>query len=130
MRKKPYSWVSKTPFPFTGWREIVETSEQVIGRFASRYQNGSPAVIRSDRATYLAMVPSGALLQNILREVLDWAGLEVTETHQDLRLTRRGDLRFAFNFGDQDQPLPVNSKRKLLVGEDPVAAHSLAIWTE
>lgn len=120
----------QNPLPFTGWREIVETSEQVTGRFVSRYQNGSPAVIRSGRATYLAMVPSGALLENILRDMLDWAGLEVTETHQDLRLTRRGDLRFAFNFGDQDQPLPVNSKRTLLVGQDPVAPHNLAIWTE
>ncbi len=120
----------QNPLHFTGWREIVETSEQAIGHFVSRYQNGSPAVIRSDRATYLAMVPSGALLQNILRDVLDWAGLEVSETHHDLRLTRRGDLRFAFNFGDQNQPLSENSKRSLLVGEDPVAPHNLAIWTE
>ena len=76
------------------------------------------------------MVPSGTLLRDILRDVLDWAGLEVSETHHDLRLTQRGDLRFAFNFGDQDQPLPANTKRSLLVGEDPVTPHSLAIWTE
>ncbi len=120
----------QNPLPFTGWREIIETNAKVVGHFVSRYQNGSPAVIRSNRATYLAMVPSGALLQDILRDVLDWAGLEVSETHQDLRLTRRGDLRFAFNFGDQDQPLPANTKRSLLVGEDPVAPHNLAIWTE
>ncbi len=118
------------PLSFTGWREIVETDAEVRGHFVSRYQNGSPAVIRSDRATYLAMTPSGLLLNAILRDVLEWAGLAPCETDRDLRITQRGNLRFAFNFGNRSLPLPRRGDGRLLLGSDPVAACDIAVWED
>lgn len=56
--------------------------------------------------------------------------VDILTALQRARYTRCRDLCFAFNFSDRDQPLPVDSKRSVLVGEAPVTLHNLAIWTE
>ncbi|WP_170763928.1 beta-galactosidase [Ruegeria lacuscaerulensis] len=119
-----------TKHEFTGWREIVETNETLIASFSSTYRDGSPAIVRSDRAIYLAMVPRGALLQAVLTEALNWVGIPITESSPDLRITRRGDLQFAFNFGPDEQPLPDVKTRKYLVGASVIPPFGVSIWVE
>ena len=117
-------------FDFAGWREIIETEANVLARFKSAYCDASPAVVRSDRATYLAMVPCGALLHEIMRDVLEWAGLKPLDCDPDLRVTRFGTLHFAFNFGDMSKPLPGGGSRRMLLGSDPVCAYDFTVWEE
>lgn len=113
--------------PFTGWREVVETDQDVVGTFLSNFKNGSPAVVRSDRATYLAVVPRGELLNAVVRDVLDWCGIESADCGPDLRITRRGALTFVFNFGDSALKVPGNHGR-LLVGDDPIPPQGVSIF--
>ncbi|NOC83415.1 beta-galactosidase [Ruegeria sp. HKCCD6428] len=115
-------------FDFAGWREIVETEANVLARFKSAYCDASPAIVRSDRATYLAMVPGGALVHEIMRDVLEWAGLKPLDCDPDLRVTRLGTLHFAFNFGDMPKPLPGGGSRRILIGSDPVGARDFTVW--
>ncbi|WP_171173249.1 beta-galactosidase [Ruegeria sp. HKCCD8929] len=122
------SFRKEAPHEVTGWREIVETDHEVIGRFRSRYQDGSPAVVRSARATYLAMLPGQTLLRSVMRDVLDWCGVPYSECPPDLRVTRRGPLGFAFNFGDEDVVLP--ERRQFLVGGQVVPPHGVSIWRD
>ncbi|WP_050603886.1 beta-galactosidase [Ruegeria sp. 6PALISEP08] len=117
-------------YTFTGWREIVETKEGILARFDSSYCDGSPAIVRSDRATYLAMLPRGTFLQSILKQALDWAGLKTLECDPDMRIARRGTLHFAFNFGDIPKSLPAGDHRTFLIGTDPVNVGDLAVWQE
>ncbi|NOD76821.1 beta-galactosidase [Ruegeria sp. HKCCD4332] len=117
-------------FAFCGWREIVETKEYVLARFDSAYCDGSPAVVRSDRAIYLAMIPRDRLLLSILRQAMEWAGISTLECDPDIRMTRRGNLQFAFNFGDVPKHLPDGEHRTFLLGADPVGARDLAVWQE
>ncbi|WP_298850209.1 beta-galactosidase [uncultured Ruegeria sp.] len=117
-------------FDFTGWREIVETEANVLARFKSAYCDASPAIIRSDCATYLAMVPRGALLHVIMCNVLEWAGLDLLDCDPDMRVARRGTLHFAFNFGDMSKPLPAGGPRRILIGSDPVNARDFTVWKE
>ncbi|MCX8954623.1 beta-galactosidase trimerization domain-containing protein, partial [Ruegeria sp. NA] len=117
-------------FEFTGWREIVETKEHVLARFKSAYCDASPAVIRSDRTTYLAMVPRNELLQAIVGEVLNWAGINATPCDPDLRITQRGSTCYAFNFSDVSKPLPVGRARQILLGSDPVNPRDITVWQE
>lgn len=117
-------------FEFTGWREIVETKEHVLARFKSAYCDASPAVIRSDRTTYLAMVPRNELLQAIVGEVLNWAGINATPCDPDLRITQRGSTYYAFNFSDVSKPLPVGLARQILLGSDPVNPRDITVWQE
>ncbi len=117
-------------YDFTGWREIIESSETVLGNFTSAYRDGSPAIVRSERATYLAMVPRGALLQAVLTEVLNWAEIPTLDCGPDLRITRRGELNFAFNFGSTEHSLPGDDKRQYLVGTSEIPPYGVAIWLE
>ncbi len=113
-----------------GWREWVESDASAPARFVAPPRAGSAAMLRSERAFYLAMLPEGELLQGIVEEVLDAAGIVRTPTGADLRITRRGDVGFAFNFGGEPAELPHDARRKFLVGSDPVAPLDLAIWQE
>ena len=115
---------------FTGWREIVETDQDVIARFESPYRNGSPAAVRSARATYLAMIPRKGLLHAIVAETLDWAGVIGSDLGPDVRITRRGGLTFAFNFGDVAVTLPEDKSRRFLVGQASIGPCDLAIWRD
>ncbi len=115
---------------FTGWREIVETDQDVIARFESPYRDGSPAAVRSARATYLAMIPRKGLLHAIVAETLDWAGVIGSDLGPDVRITRRGDLTFAFNFGDVAVTLPEDKSRRFLVGRASIGPCDLAIWRD
>ncbi|NVO56347.1 beta-galactosidase [Rhodobacteraceae bacterium B1Z28] len=116
------------PCEFTGWREVIETDHQIIGHFVSKYRNGSPAVTRSPRATYLAMVPRGDLLRKIVRDVLSWSGIEAVEHGPELRIAQRGALSFAFNFGDRALHLPDGVQRQILIGADPVEPYDITVW--
>ncbi|MFY2825527.1 beta-galactosidase [Ruegeria sp. MALMAid1280] len=119
-----------TQHEFTGWREIIETAHPVTARFSSAYRDGSPAMVQSDRAMYLAMIPRGPLLQAVLAEALNWAGITATENNRDMRVTRRGELFFAFNFSATPQVLSGSEDRQYLVGGSEVAAYGVSIWAE
>ncbi len=119
-----------TAYPFTGWREVIETGDQVLGCFSSAYRDGSPAIVRSERATYLAMIPRGDLLQAVLADVLDWAGLRKTDCGPDLRITCRGDLVFAFNFGPDAQDLKFDDSRQYVIGSSRIPPYGIAVWHE
>ncbi|WP_424830418.1 beta-galactosidase [Ruegeria sp.] len=115
-------------YSFSGWREVVQADGTTLARFDSAYRDGSPAVVRSEKATYLAMVPRGSLLHAILTETLEWAGMEVTDLDPDLRITQRGELRFAFNFGSTDKALPDTQAYEFLVGGAVIPPYGVAIW--
>ncbi|WP_425081948.1 beta-galactosidase [Ruegeria arenilitoris] len=119
-----------TTYVFTGWREIIDTSGTVTAEFSSAYRDGSPAIVRSDRAIYLAMIPRGQLLHAILTDALSWAGLPVTECGPDLRITRRGGLKFAFNFGADGLSLPTDEPHAYLVGGTEIPPYGVSIWRD
>ncbi|WP_420583537.1 beta-galactosidase [Ruegeria sp.] len=115
-------------YGFTGWREVIETTGDIIGRFSSMYRDASPAIARTDKATYLAMLPRAGLLHAVLVETLSWAGLPTVESDADLRVTRRGDLAFAFNFGAAEKPLPTDKPLKYLIGGPIVPPYGVCVW--
>ncbi|WP_271948746.1 beta-galactosidase [Ruegeria faecimaris] len=115
-------------FDFKGWREVIETENQVIAHFVSAYRAGSPAIVQSDRAMYLAMIPNGPLLRAILIKALTWAGLPIRECGPDLRVTQRGDLGFGFNFGAAAQVLPDDENRQYIVGTSEIPSYGVSVW--
>ncbi|MES0825104.1 beta-galactosidase [Ruegeria sp. SCP11] len=119
-----------TTHEFTGWREIIETRETVIACFSSAYRDGSPAIVRSDRATYLAMIPRGPLLQAVLANALNWANIPTSQCGPDLRITYRGELGFAFNYGATSLSLPEDSARSYLFGGSEISPYGVSVWRD
>jgi beta-galactosidase len=80
------------------WREWVETDLEPTARFA----DGTPALVEHDSRFYLAAWPDADLLRAVLRLVLgERAGLLLKELPAHIRVRRRGDLAFTFNYGPQ-----------------------------
>lgn len=117
-------------YSVTLWREWIESSEKVIGRFLDPPWAGTPAILRNVRVTYLAMLPQGDLLRALITDLLQQAGVDCHPTGADLRITRRGGLGFAFNFGPHPARLPSSPDREFLVGGSEIGPSDLTIWRE
>ena len=110
------------------WRERVETTAAVLGRFA----DDAPAVVEAGRFTYLACWPDAALLEASVRHLLAAGGLEPIELPTGVRLRRRGDTAFAFNYGPRSWTLPEvvghSGVGSFLIGGPTIAPQDLACW--
>ena len=112
------------------WRETIETREPVLAQFVGPYRDGAPALIGNARARYLATLPAPSALAEIMADTLDWAGVAHLPDLGDLRLTRRGGLTFAFNYGSvtAETPAPVGSK--FHIGGRALPSAGVAIWSD
>jgi beta-galactosidase len=105
------------------WREWVSTGLAPVASFP----DGTPALIRSGRRYYLACWPGEDLLTAALRQVLVAdAGLPVLRLPAHVRLRRRGELTFAFNYGPDPWDGPADAD--YLLGGPAIPAQGLACW--
>ncbi len=106
------------------WREWVEPGEgtEALARFA----DNTPALLRAGRAHYLAGWPDAALLNATMRRVLGIAGLTLLDLPPGVRLRRRGDLTFAFNYGPEPWTAP--DAGSLILGDCIVPPQGTAVW--
>ena len=104
------------------WRETVETTAKVLARFA----NGDAALTAKGSHHYLACWPDGKLLRETIAMLVGSASLKTLELPDGVRLRRRGDLVFAFNYGATPWQPP--RLGKLVLGEEPIAPQSLGVW--
>jgi beta-galactosidase len=104
------------------WRETVEASAAVLARFA----NGDPALTQKDHMFYLACWPDETLLAGVLALVANNAGLKTQPVPDFIRIRRRGELVFAFNYGKQDWTLPEGVV--LLLGDAVLKPQAISMW--
>jgi beta-galactosidase len=113
-----------------GWRETVETRETVLGTFDGAYRPGAPALIGNARTRYLATLPATAALSEILADALDWAGVDHQADLGDLRITRRGALKFAFNYGADPAEVPAPPGARFHIGARLLPPAGVAAWSQ
>ena len=111
------------------WRETIRSREPVLATFSGDYRTGLPALVGNDRARYLAAGARGPLLDRVIADALGWAGVETLPDLGDLRLAKRGRLRFAFNYGPVAADVPAGSDARFLVGGRSLPPADVAIWT-
>lgn len=112
------------------WRETVVTSEIVLAYFNGAYRDNAPALIGNDKARYLATLPSIDLLLAIMSQTLAWAGVPSMPDLGDVRLSRRGALCFAFNYGPTPTDLPAPAAAQFHLGSRRLAPTDVAVWSE
>ena len=106
------------------WLEHVETSADVLARF----ENGSPALTVKNKRHYLACWPDADLLKAVIAKVTDSAKLQRTELPQHIRIRKRGDVTFAFNYGPESYKL--DGSKTYLLGSASLRAFDVAAWRE
>lgn len=122
-----------TPLPVTtaagvfagdAWREEIETDALVLGQF----DDGGPAWLRSCRCDYLACSPDAALLDVVLADAADRAGLAAALLAEGVRVSRRGDLVLAVNYAPELRLAPAPDDAVFLVGGRELPPAGVSIW--
>lgn len=104
------------------WRETLEASATVLAQF----ENGDAALTEKGNTLYLACWPDQALLESVMTLAADKAGLETLPLPDFIRIRRRGDLVFAFNYGTQDWTLPAGVT--VVLGETVLTPQAISVW--
>jgi beta-galactosidase len=105
------------------WREWLATDLPALASFA----DGTPALVQAGSRHYLACWPDAGLLAATLEHLLvRQAGLPSTPLPEHVRLRRRGDLTFAFNYGPDPWQCPADDG--YLLGGPSLAPQDLACW--
>ena len=106
------------------WREYVEIDLSV--KIMASFANGDPALTINGDHAYLACWPDSELLTAIVAKLAKLQKLAVTPLPDAIRLRRRGNLTFAFNYGNEPWPAPVFGK--LVLGGQTIGAQSMSVW--
>jgi beta-galactosidase len=104
------------------WREKMETCAETLATFA----DGAPALAVNDNYLYLACWPDAAALGSLMALLCRKAGLAAIELASEVRLRRRGDLTFAFNYGETPWLAPFGGEP--LLGTLSVAPRGFTVW--
>jgi beta-galactosidase len=106
------------------WREYIETGSHVLARFADK----SPALVAHKNFHYLACWPDEKLLTSTLKFLCAKAKLNPQPLPPHVRLRRRGNMTFAFNYGDKTWTAP--AKGKLVLGSRMVKPQDFCAWLD
>jgi beta-galactosidase len=106
------------------WREVLETPLAPLASFVE----GGPAFVSQDHWFYLATWPAEALLDAVIGAVIEDAGLPTIDLKAGVRLTRRGDLTFAFNFAPSPRQTPAPEGAQFVIGGPLIAPGGVVAW--
>jgi beta-galactosidase len=108
------------------WRDFVQSEADICARF----DDGFPALIRTERYDYLAAWPEPKWLRAILRDTVKAIGMNPLWLPKDLRLRRSANNVFAFNYGAKEIDLSRFAEgAKFIVGSEILPPAQTAIWT-
>ena len=100
----------------------METRAETLATFA----DGAPALILKDNYLYLACWPDVGALGMLMSLLCQRAGLSMIELPAEVRLRRRGELTFAFNYGRTPWRAPFSGEP--LLGQPEVMARNFTVW--
>ena len=104
------------------WIEHVEAAGETIATFA----DGRAALVVQGRVHYLAFWPDHAALASAIALVVGKSGLATIELPDAVRLRRRGNLVFAFNYGETPWQAPF--RQTPFQGASAVEPRGHAVW--
>lgn len=91
----------------------------------ARFENGNAALVAAKNHHYLACWPDMPLLKSVMKFVAVRAGLKTLALPEGIRLRRRGNLLFVFNYGNKSWSLPIVGK--VLLGKREVQPQHVTI---
>lgn len=106
------------------WREWLETDLPALASFP----DGEKAIVAHERRIYIAGWPDERLLDALILRGARLAGLECTALPEDLRLRRRGNVVFAFNYGPTPRQAPALAGARFVLGSQSIPGHGLSAW--
>lgn len=108
------------------WREHLSVANAT--RIDARFEDGWPAIVGSGKVRYVAAWLDHALHRALLRRAAHDAGVAVHALADGIRLRRRGNVMFAFNFGDAPADVPAPANASFVLGGPQIATGDVAAW--
>jgi beta-galactosidase len=110
------------------WRDLVEPRDgtEVVAAF----DDGHPAIVRNGRLHYLTTLFDASFTLAYFQRVAKTAGLDTQRLPDHLRISRRGELTYVFNYGDAavTAALPVDAQ--FVVGGPSVPPQGVSVYRQ
>jgi beta-galactosidase len=114
-------------YPVLIWREDVDpTITEVIARF----KDGFGAIFRKDNVFYLSFWPDREFLVDFFEALSKESGIETKRLPEGIRIQRRGEYVFSFNFTSEEVDLEIPAKVQIVLGDQKIPPYGLLIWRE
>ncbi|RDK00831.1 beta-galactosidase [Paraburkholderia lacunae] len=108
------------------WREHVRANGET--RVEAHFDDAWPAVLAHGRVRYVAGWLSHALHRAVLEQAAKDAGIRVHVLAEGLRIRRRGNLTFAFNFGAAQVEAPAPVDATFVLGQPQLGTGDVCAW--
>ena len=107
------------------WREQLDAGNTEV---IAKYHNDEPAIVRNERFIYLGTLTNRDFLLDFLQQQCHHNNINTYRFDEDIRVSQRGKLIFAFNYSDQQHLLPLDSDTTLLLGNRIIQPHGITVW--
>ncbi|CAG4919822.1 beta-galactosidase [Paraburkholderia gardini] len=110
------------------WREHLqpEASTEVLASF----DDGWPALVSHGRVRYVGAWFDHALHRALLEDAARAAGIAIGTLPEGLRVRRRGNVTFAFNFGPDVVAAPAPANARFVLGARELHTADLCAWLD
>jgi beta-galactosidase len=108
------------------WREHLQPGAQA--EVLASFDDGWPAVVAHDRVRYAGAWFDRALHRALLEGAARDAGIEVATLPDGIRLRRRGNVTFAFNFGPGIASAPAPANARFVLGGRELRTADVCAW--
>ena len=112
----------KVAGPASRWRETLDVRG---AETLARFENGEAALVAADNHHYLACWPEENLLNSVVKLVTSKAKLKSATLPDGVRLRRRGNLLFAFNYGNK--PWRLSLGKTVVLGKRLIQPQDMAV---
>lgn len=106
------------------WREWIASDAVPVARFT----DGEGAVHEASGVAWIGFWPSVAFLIDYLEPICARLGIETLRLPPTLRLRRRADLTFAFNYAAEMTNVPAPPEAAFFLGSRDVSGRAVTAW--
>lgn len=118
-------WKNKT-FKSCIWREEIEAPGVDV---LAHYEDHGPAIVRLNNIIYMATLTDELFLRDFLTTQCELANIKTYRWGEDIRVSQRGELMFAFNYSDQSFDLPLQQEEvEILLGDRCLESRGVVVW--
>ncbi|HWT35442.1 MAG TPA: beta-galactosidase trimerization domain-containing protein, partial [Paraburkholderia sp.] len=110
------------------WREHLETRDGVD--VLARFDDNWPAIVARGHVRYAGAWFDAPLHRALLEGAARDAGLAVAHLPVGLRVRRRGDMTFAFNFGAHTVEAPAPDHAQFVLGQRTLGTADVCAWID
>ena len=125
-----FSW-NNVQYQSCIWREQIEVQiEAPETQIMATFPNGEPAILTQERYIYLGTLTNRQFLLDFFQQQCRELEIKTYCWDEDIRVCRRGNLMFAFNYSEQQKTLPLDSDTIFLIGDQQIPGHGVSVWRD